>query len=166
MIPCTRVAVTSNPETEQQAQLASLDSLPRELRGPFKKICKLAFTGVMQNKITYFQSDLEAIKDSAVVCEVGLLQATPSILSDGRTVYYNFLSFIQRDRWKLHYIDICQYSHARAEQCHIWRPPSSSYTIYMRWEKRSLWNIDNLQLRQLYPSGYEWWPCTAFVLIL
>ena len=26
-----------------------------------------------------------------MVCEVGLLQATPSILSDGRTVYYNFL---------------------------------------------------------------------------
>ena len=78
-------------KTQQQARLASLNSLPRELRGSFKKICKLAFTGVMQNKITYFQSDLEAIKDSAVVCEVGLLQATPSIFSDGRTVYYNFL---------------------------------------------------------------------------
>ncbi len=78
-------------KTQKQARLASLDSLPRELKAPFKKICKLAFTGVMQNKITYFESDLEAIKDSAVVCEVGLLQATPSILSDGRTVYYNFL---------------------------------------------------------------------------
>ena len=40
---------------------------------------------------TFTQSDLEAVKDLALICEVGLLQATPSILSDGRTVYYNFI---------------------------------------------------------------------------
>ena len=78
-------------KTQQQAQLISLDRLPRKLQTPFSNLCKLAFTGVSQNKVTFSQSDLEAVKDSAVVCEVGLLQATPSILSDGRTVYYNFL---------------------------------------------------------------------------
>ena len=78
-------------KTQQEARLTSLDRLPRQLRAPFDQLCKLAFTGVSQNKVTFSQSDLEAVKDSAVVCEVGLLQATPSILSDGRTVYYNFL---------------------------------------------------------------------------
>ena len=78
-------------KTQQQAQLTSLDRLPQELQAPFNQLCKLAFTGISKNKVTFSQSDLEAVKDSAVVCEVGLLQATPSILSDGRTVYYNFL---------------------------------------------------------------------------
>ena len=80
-------------KTQQEARLTSLDSLPRELQGPFNDICKLAFSGILQNKITFSQNDIEisAGKDSAVVCEIGLLQATPSILSDGRTVYYNFI---------------------------------------------------------------------------
>ena len=78
-------------KTQQQARLTSFNKLPRELHAPFNQLCKLAFTGISQNKVTFSQSDLEAIKDSAVLCEVGLLQATPSILSDGRTVYYNFL---------------------------------------------------------------------------
>ena len=78
-------------KSQQEAQLTSLDRLPQELQAPFDQLCKLAFSGVSQNKVTFSQSDLKAVKDSAVVCEVGLLQATPSILSDGRTVYYNFL---------------------------------------------------------------------------
>ena len=78
-------------KTQQEARLTSLDSLPQELQASFNQLCKLAFTGISQNNVTFSQSDLEAVKDSAVVCEVGLLQATPSILSDGRTVYYNFI---------------------------------------------------------------------------
>ena len=78
-------------KTQQEARLTSLDSLPRELQAPFNQLCKLAFTGISQNKVTFSHSDFEAVEDSAVVCEVGLLQATPSILSDGRTVYYNFI---------------------------------------------------------------------------
>ena len=78
-------------KTQQQARLISLDSLPQELQAPFNQLCKLAFTGISQNKVTFSHSDYETVEDSAVVCEVGLLQATPSILSDGRTVYYNFI---------------------------------------------------------------------------
>ena len=78
-------------KTQQQARVTSLNSLPQDLQAPFNQLCKLAFTGISQNNVTFSQSDLEAVEDSAVVCEVGLLQATPSILSDGRTVYYNFI---------------------------------------------------------------------------
>ena len=78
-------------KTRQQAHLTSLNKLPRELQAPFDLLCKLAFTGISLNKVTFSQNDLEAVKDLAVVCEVGLLQATPSILSDSRTVYYNFI---------------------------------------------------------------------------
>ena len=78
-------------KTQQQARVVSLNSLPQELQTPFNQLCKLAFTGISQNKVTFSPSDLKPVKDSAVICEVGLLQATPSILSDGRTVYYNFI---------------------------------------------------------------------------
>ena len=78
-------------KTPQQARLTSLNRLPQELQAPFDQLCELAFTGISQNRVTFSQSDLKAVKDLAVICEVGLLQATPSILSDGRTVYYNFL---------------------------------------------------------------------------
>ena len=76
-------------KTQEQARLTSLNSLPQELQNPFDQLCKLAFMGISQNTVTF--SDLKAIKDSVVVCEMGLLQATPSILSDGKTVYYNFI---------------------------------------------------------------------------
>jgi hypothetical protein len=74
-----------------QARLKSLDKLPQELQAPFNQLCKLAFTGVSLNQITFSQDDLKAVKESAIICDVGLLQATPSILSDGKTLYYNFI---------------------------------------------------------------------------
>ena len=72
-------------------RVVSLDNLPRKLQGAFNEMCRLAFKGTAQNKVTFSHSDIEAVKDSAVICEMGLLQATPSILSEGQTVYYNFI---------------------------------------------------------------------------
>ena len=74
-----------------QARLTSLDKLPQELQAPFNQLCELAFTGISLNQITFSGDDLEAVKDLAIICELGLLQATPSILSDGKTLYYNFI---------------------------------------------------------------------------
>ena len=72
-------------------RVVSLDNLPRKLQGAFNEMCRLAFKGTAQNKVTFSHSDIEAVKDSAVISEMGLLQATPSILSEGQTVYYNFI---------------------------------------------------------------------------
>ena len=47
--------------------------------------------GSKENKVTFSDSDLEAVKDSAIICDIGLLQATPSITRDGRLAYFNFL---------------------------------------------------------------------------
>ena len=77
--------------TKQKARVVSLRNLPRNVRGAFDQICKLAFEGTAENKVTFSHSDIEAVKHSAVICEMGLLQATPSILSEGQTVYYNFI---------------------------------------------------------------------------
>ena len=75
----------------QHSRIVSLHNLPPELQGAFDEMCRLAFKGTAKNKVTFSHSDIEAVKYSAVICEMGLLQATPSILSEGQTVYYNFI---------------------------------------------------------------------------
>ena len=77
-------------KTREEARLRSLDNLPSELRGPFNELCEVAFKGTSDNKVTFSESDLEAVKHSAVIREVGLIQSTPSIISNGKVVYYNF----------------------------------------------------------------------------
>ena len=78
-------------KTKKKYRIVSLDNLPRKVLRAFDEMCRLAFKGTAENKVTFSHSDIEAVKDSAVICEMGLLQATPSILSDGQTVYYNFI---------------------------------------------------------------------------
>ena len=73
------------------ASFESLEGLPHELQTCFKQLCKLAFTGARDNKVTFSTSDLEALGASKEICELGLLQAVPSIVSHGRSFYHNFL---------------------------------------------------------------------------
>ena len=73
------------------ASFESLDALPDNLRSFFDKLCKLAFTGTKDNKATFSSSDIEALGCSDEICELGLLQAVPSIISHGRSVHHNFL---------------------------------------------------------------------------
>ena len=73
------------------ATFESFGGLPPELQGPFQQLCQLAFSGARDNKVTFSNSDLEALGASKEVCELGLLQAVPSIVSHGRSVYHNFI---------------------------------------------------------------------------
>ena len=73
------------------ASFESLEGLPHELQSSFNQLCKLAFTGARDNKVTFSTSDVEALRAIKEISEFGLLQAVPSIVSHGRSVYYNFL---------------------------------------------------------------------------
>ena len=73
------------------ATFESLDGLPDDLRSSFEQLCKLAFIGARDSKVTFSTSDIEAVGCSDQLYELGLLQAVPSIVSNGRSVYYNFL---------------------------------------------------------------------------
>ena len=73
------------------ATFESLDGLPPELQASFERLCQLAFSGARDNKVTFSSSDLEGLGASKEVCELGLLQAVPSIVSHGRSVYHNFI---------------------------------------------------------------------------
>ena len=73
------------------ASFESFNELPDELHSSFKQLCKLAFTGARDNKVTFSSSDIDALGSSDKICELGLLQAVPSIVSHGRSFYHNFL---------------------------------------------------------------------------
>ena len=75
----------------EHSRVLSLDNLPPELRVAFNAICEIAFTGTRENKVTFSHRDLEAVKESTIICDMGLLQATPSVISDGKIVYYHFI---------------------------------------------------------------------------
>ena len=77
--------------SQKLASFESFDELPDELQSSFKQLCKLAFTGARDNKVTFSSSDIEALGSSDEICELGLLQAIPSIVSHGSSVYHNFL---------------------------------------------------------------------------
>ena len=73
------------------ASFESFDELPGKLHSSFKQLCKLAFTGARDNRVTFTSRDIKALGSSDGICELGLLQAVPSIVSYGRTVNHNFL---------------------------------------------------------------------------
>ena len=71
--------------------IRSPDSLPLELRTLFLCLCRLAYRGIDTNKVTFTDQDLTTFSVSKEVSNVGLVQAVPSILGDGRLLYYCFL---------------------------------------------------------------------------
>ena len=74
-----------------EAIVNSLEMLPRDLRNIFEQLCRLAYFGVVNDKVTFVPDDLKSARVSMKVSEIGLLQAVPSILVDSQEVYYCFL---------------------------------------------------------------------------
>ena len=69
--------------SQKLASFETLDELPDELRSSFKQLCKLAFTGARDNKITFSSSDIQARFVSLVYCRLHLALFL--------MVYHNFL---------------------------------------------------------------------------
>ncbi|XP_064391357.1 NACHT, LRR and PYD domains-containing protein 5-like [Halichondria panicea] len=71
--------------------ITSPDSLPSEIRTQTVQMCQLAYHGIEANKATFTDNDLTTLRIPKEISNVGLLQTVPSIISDGRLVYYCFL---------------------------------------------------------------------------
>ena len=78
-------------KSPHEAMIASLEKLPRGLRSVFDQLCRLAYLGVVNDKVTFVLNDLKSASVSSKVRDVGLLQAVPSILVESQEVYYCFL---------------------------------------------------------------------------
>ena len=64
---------------------------PPDIQTHFKNICKLAYIGICENKLTFFASDFHRCGLSAPLCSLGLLREVESFVTVGRSVSYNFL---------------------------------------------------------------------------
>ena len=82
-------------------ELASLDDLSRieAVRETFQCLCELAYRGVMENKVTFFFSDLPQGSNT-----LSLLQAIESFLQSGKSVFYNFLHLSVQEVLSAYYI--------------------------------------------------------------
>ena len=65
-------------------KLQSLHNIPEAIREPFFFLCKLAYEGIMDDKVIFFSLP-------ANVNTLGLLQGVESIIRRGKAVSYNFL---------------------------------------------------------------------------
>lgn len=66
------------------SEIKSLDGLPQLIEGPFKEICAMAYSGIMEDKIIFC-----GLSDNFNT--LGLLQGVESFAISGRSHSYNFL---------------------------------------------------------------------------
>ena len=78
-------------EGRQIRCMESICSLPETIREPFENVCKLAYHGVMEDKIVFSVDDFSAVGIPTSVPLLGLLQAVDSFVSTGRRVSFNFI---------------------------------------------------------------------------
>ena len=72
-------------------ELSSLDDLPDDLKTKLNQLSVLAYNGVMQDKIVFYQKDLLASQLPSSLSSLGLLQAVERLALYTKSLSYNFL---------------------------------------------------------------------------
>ena len=82
-------------------KLASLDDLSKNeaVKEPFQHLCKLAYRGVIKNKVTFSSSDLPL-----GLSTLSLLQVTENILQNRKSLFYNFIHLSIQEVLSAYYI--------------------------------------------------------------
>ena len=92
VLNCIFRHLKQHTEEGRQIQcLESICSLPEPSREPFDYVCKLAYHGVVENKITFSHDDFFAVGIPTSVPLLRLLQAVESLVSAGKRVSFNFI---------------------------------------------------------------------------
>ena len=85
-----REHVTHEPD-KPLPELSSLDDLPDDLKTKLHQLSVLAYNGVMQDKIVFYQNDLLASQLPSSLSSLGLLQAVEGLALYTKSLSYNFL---------------------------------------------------------------------------
>ena len=92
LVLCCIVRELDTHESENDAsEVCSLDDLPDDLRSKLSDLCELAYEGVMQNKVVFYQDDLRTFNLPANQPSLGLLQAVEGLTLLIKSLSYNFL---------------------------------------------------------------------------
>ena len=71
--------------------ISSLDKLPLDIQEQFNNLCTLAYHGVMKNKATFSEDDLQSFKLPTELSTLSLMQGVASLTAFGESRLYNFL---------------------------------------------------------------------------
>ena len=72
-------------------KISSLDELPLDIQEQFNNLCTLAYHGVMENKATFSEDDLQSFKLPTELSTLSLMQGVASLTAFGESRLYNFL---------------------------------------------------------------------------
>ena len=72
-------------------KISSLDKLPLDIHKQFNNLCTLAYHGVMENKATFSEDDLQSFKPPTELSTLSLMQGVASLTAFGESRLYNFL---------------------------------------------------------------------------
>ena len=78
-------------EGEVIPKISSLDHLPPDIQDQFENLCTLAYHGVMENKATFSEEDLQSFKLPTELSTLSLMQGVASFTDTEESKLYNFL---------------------------------------------------------------------------
>ena len=92
LVLCCIVRELDTHESESDtSEVYSLDDLPDDLRSKLSDLCVLAYEGVMQNKVVFYNKDLREFNLPGNLPSLGLLQAVEGLTLLSKSLSYNFL---------------------------------------------------------------------------
>ena len=72
-------------------KISSLDQLPPDIQEQFSNLCTLAYHGVMGNKVTFSEEDIQSFKLPTELSTLSLMQGVATFSDFGESKLYNFL---------------------------------------------------------------------------
>ena len=103
-ICCIVREVETHEPGKIQVDIRSLDDLPDDLNRKFHNHCTLAYEGLMQSKVVFYQEDLRNANLPAKLPSLGLLQAVEGLTLTSKTLSYNFLHLSIQELLAAYYI--------------------------------------------------------------
>ena len=85
-------------------EISSLDDLPDDLKSKLSYLCKLAYNGIMENKVVFYLEDLKSSDLPYVLSSLGLLQAVEGLTLLSKSLSYNFLHLSVQELLAAYYI--------------------------------------------------------------
>ena len=95
----------------------SLDDLPDELKSKLSNLSLLAYEGVMQDKVVFYEKDLKHVHLPANLPSLGLLQAVEGLTLLSKSLSYNFLHLSVQELLAAYHISHMDSS----EQLHVFK---------------------------------------------
>ena len=91
LVLCCIVRELETHKSNVEIEISSLDDLPDVIKSQLGDLCALAYKGVMQEEVVFYQRHLQALDLPSNLPSLGLLQAVEGLTRFSKSLSYNFL---------------------------------------------------------------------------